>query len=141
MLSRSSIAPPANKSLFRAANWRNGFCGSSYWLLAFGFWLLAFDVLCVPPCPLWLKPFSYHRGHMGNTGEHRVNLFLLEAMMRGNLLLLGTVLAGVTMAFSQAPSSKPVSAFDQQLIDQQKQFLQAAQNKNLSIVESAVADD
>jgi hypothetical protein len=65
----------------------------------------------------------------------------LEALMRSNLLLLGTVLVGVSLAHSQAPSSKPASAFGQQLIDQQKQFLQAAQNKNPSIVESAVADD
>lgn len=61
--------------------------------------------------------------------------------MRGNLLLLGTVLVGVTLALSQAPSSKPVSGFDQKLIDQQKKFLQAAQSKNPSIVESAIADD
>ena len=34
MPSRSSIWRPGNKSQFRARNWRNGFCGSS-----FGFWL------------------------------------------------------------------------------------------------------
>jgi hypothetical protein len=78
---------------------------------------------------------------MASSGEHWVNLFFLEAIMRGNLLLLGTVVVGATLALSQTPSSKPVSAFDQQLIDQQKQFLQAAQNKNPSIVESAIADD
>jgi hypothetical protein len=61
--------------------------------------------------------------------------------MRGNLLLLGAVLISVTMALSQAPSSKPVSAFDQQLIDQQKQFLQAAQAKQTAAVDSAIADD
>jgi len=57
--------------------------------------------------------------------------------MRGNLLLLGTVLVGVTLALSQASSSKLVSAFDQQLIDQQKQFLQA----QATVVDRAVADD
>jgi hypothetical protein len=61
--------------------------------------------------------------------------------MRGILLLLGTVLVIVTLALSQAPSSKPVSAFAQQLIDQQKQFLQATQTKNATVVDRAVADD
>ena len=61
--------------------------------------------------------------------------------MRGILLLLGSVLVSVTLAFSQAPSSKPVSAFDQQLIDQQKQFLQAIQTKQATVVDRAVADD
>jgi hypothetical protein len=56
-------------------------------------------------------------------------------------LLLGTVLISVTMALSQTPSSKPVSAFEQQLIDQQKQFLQAIQTKQATVVERAVADD
>jgi hypothetical protein len=62
-------------------------------------------------------------------------------MMRGNLLLLGTILVGVTLALSQAPSSKLVSTFDQQLIDQQKQFLQATQAKQTTVVDRAVADD
>jgi hypothetical protein len=61
--------------------------------------------------------------------------------MRSILLLLGTVLVSVTLVLSQAPSSKPVSAFDQQLIDQQKQFLQATQTKQASVVDRAVADD
>lgn len=61
--------------------------------------------------------------------------------MRSVLLVLGTVLVSVTLAFSQAPSSKPLSAFDQQLIDQQKQFLQATQTKNTTVVDRAVADD
>lgn len=61
--------------------------------------------------------------------------------MRGILLLLAAVLVSVTMALSQAPSSKPISAFDQQLIDQQKQFLQATQSKNPTAVDRAIADD
>jgi hypothetical protein len=65
----------------------------------------------------------------------------LEAIMRGILLLLGTLLISVTLALSQTPSSKPVSAFDQQLIDQQKQFLQAIQTKQATVVDRAVADD
>jgi hypothetical protein len=65
----------------------------------------------------------------------------LEAIMRGILLLLGTVLVSVTLALSQTPSSKPVSAFDQQLIDQQKQFLQATQSKQTTAVDRTIADD
>ena len=61
--------------------------------------------------------------------------------MRSVLLLLGTVLVNVALALSQPPSSKPVSAFDQQLIDQQKQFLQAIQTKQATVVDSAVAED
>jgi hypothetical protein len=61
--------------------------------------------------------------------------------MRGILLLLGTVLVSVTLALSQTPSSKPVSAFDQQLIDQQKQFLQATQSKNATVADRVIADD
>src|ERR1700730_8422582 len=78
---------------------------------------------------------------MASSGEPRVHLFLLEAIMRGNLVLLGTVVVGATLALSQTPSSKPVSAFDQQLIDQQKQFLQATQAKQTSVVDRSVADD
>ena len=70
-----------------------------------------------------------------------VILFLLEALMRDILLPLGTVLVSVTLALSQTPSSKPVSAFDQQLIDQQKQFLQAIQAKQTTVVDRSVADD
>ena len=61
--------------------------------------------------------------------------------MRSIVLLLGTVLVSLTLALSQAPSSKPVSAFEQQLIDQQKQFLQAAQAKQATVVARAVAND
>ena len=61
--------------------------------------------------------------------------------MRGNLLVLGTLLVSMTLALSQAPSPKPASAFDQQLIDQQKQFLQAVQTKNATVVDRAVADN
>ena len=61
--------------------------------------------------------------------------------MRSNLFLLGTVLVSVTLALSQTPSPKPVSGFDQELIDQQKRFLQAAQSKNPSMVDGAIADD
>jgi hypothetical protein len=53
--------------------------------------------------------------------------------------LLCAAILGVTLASAQ--TSKPVSAFEQQLIDQQKQFLQATQSKNSTEVGRAIADD
>ena len=44
-------------------------------------------------------------------------------------------------ALAQSPSSKPLPAYDRQLIDQQKQFLQMAQAKDPAAVERAIADD
>jgi hypothetical protein len=61
--------------------------------------------------------------------------------MRGVLVQFGVVLICTTLALSQAPSSPPLSAFDQQLIDQQKQFLQAAQTKDATDIDHAIADD
>jgi hypothetical protein len=61
--------------------------------------------------------------------------------MRGILQLLATVFFSVTLVFSQAPSSNPISAFDKQLIVQQKRLLQATESKNSTAVEHAVADD
>ena len=59
--------------------------------------------------------------------------------MQRILLLLAAVLVSVTVALSQTP--KPVSAFDRELIEQQKQFLQATQAKNPIAVNRAIADD
>jgi hypothetical protein len=53
-------------------------------------------------------------------------------------LLCAAILVGT---LSVAQTSKPLSAFDQQLIDQQKQFLHAIESKDASAVERAVADD
>jgi hypothetical protein len=58
--------------------------------------------------------------------------------MRTTSLLCAAILA-VTLAPAQ--TSKPISAFDQQLIDQQKQFLQATQAKDSAAVNRAIADD
>jgi hypothetical protein len=55
-------------------------------------------------------------------------------------LLVALILGCMPFGLSQT-SAKPVPAFDQQLIDQQKQFLQAVQAKNAAFVERAVADD
>jgi len=58
--------------------------------------------------------------------------------MRPTSLLCATVLTA-TLALAQTP--KPVSAFDQQLIDRQKQFLQATRSKDATVVDRAIADD
>jgi hypothetical protein len=47
----------------------------------------------------------------------------------------------LTSSLALAQTSKPLSAFDEQLIDQQKQFLQAIQSKNSAAVADAIADD
>jgi hypothetical protein len=47
----------------------------------------------------------------------------------------------LTSGLALAQASKPLSAFEEQLIDQQKQFLQAVQSKNSAAVEGAIADD
>jgi hypothetical protein len=57
--------------------------------------------------------------------------------MRSAFLLCAILTA--TLAFTQ--TSRPASAFDQQLIDQQKQLLQAAESKNQPAIDHAVADD
>lgn len=58
--------------------------------------------------------------------------------MRSTSLLCATILT-TTLALAQ--TSKPVSAFDQQLIDQQQQLLQATQSKDATAVDRAIADD
>ena len=47
----------------------------------------------------------------------------------------------LTATLALAQTSKPVSAFDQQLIDQQKQLLQATQSKDGTAVDRTIADD
>ncbi|MGD0792372.1 MAG: nuclear transport factor 2 family protein [Terriglobales bacterium] len=58
--------------------------------------------------------------------------------MRSTSLLCAAIL---TVSLAWAQTSKPISAFDQQLIDQQKQFLEAIQSKNTTVVGRATADD
>jgi hypothetical protein len=53
--------------------------------------------------------------------------------------LLCTAILTATLALAQ--TSKPVSAFDRQLLDQQQQLLQATQSKDASAVDRALADD
>lgn len=58
--------------------------------------------------------------------------------MRSTFLLC-TAIFTVTLVAAQ--TAKPLPAFDQQLIEQQKQFLQATQTKNPTAVDRAIADD
>ena len=61
--------------------------------------------------------------------------------MRSILSALGVVLFGASLAFAQPPSSRPLSAFDQQVIDQEKPFLQTGQSTNQALLDRAVADN
>jgi len=58
--------------------------------------------------------------------------------MRSTSLLCATIL---TASLALAQTSKPISAFDRQLIDQQQQLLQATQSKDAPAVDRAIADD
>jgi hypothetical protein len=58
--------------------------------------------------------------------------------MRPTAQLCATILTA-TLALAQ--TSKPASAFDRQLVDQQQQLLQATQSKDASAVDRAIADD
>jgi hypothetical protein len=58
--------------------------------------------------------------------------------MRSTFLLCAIFLS---LALASAQTSKPISLFDQQLIDQQKQFLQANEDKNAAVLRHSVADD
>lgn len=60
--------------------------------------------------------------------------------MRAVLIVLGTILVSASALHSQALSSNP-AGFAGQLIDREKQFLEAAKNKNLTVVERGIADD
>lgn len=57
------------------------------------------------------------------------------------LSLLSVMLMAVSLTFAQTPAAKPLSPFEQELISNQKQFIQAQQEKNVAYVAQAVADD
>jgi hypothetical protein len=58
-----------------------------------------------------------------------------------SLSLLCMMVVGVSFVFAQAPRAKPLSPFEQELIGNQKQFLQAWQEKNAALVSKTVSDD
>ncbi len=47
----------------------------------------------------------------------------------------------VSTSLARGPSSKQVSAFDQEIIDQEKHFLEAESKKDAGALEAAVAED
>jgi hypothetical protein len=54
-------------------------------------------------------------------------------------LLLSAILMSTVLAFAQTP--KPLSAFDQELVNNEKQFVQALQDKNAAYVDRTVSED
>ena len=55
--------------------------------------------------------------------------------------LLCIMVVGVSSVFAQAPPAKALSPFEQELIGNQTQFLQAWQEKNAALVSQAVSND
>ncbi len=55
--------------------------------------------------------------------------------------LLVVTLMAVSLSFAQTPAAKPLSPFEQELVNNQKQFIAAWQEKNVAYVDQAVAED
>lgn len=55
--------------------------------------------------------------------------------------ILSVVLLSVSLAVAQAPQSKPLSAFEQELVNNQDRYVQAVADKNIAYVNQAIADD
>jgi hypothetical protein len=60
--------------------------------------------------------------------------------MLRTLSIFAVSLACIGAAQAQTPSSRP-SAFEQEMVDQQKHFLQATTHKDAAIVDASVAED
>jgi hypothetical protein len=58
-----------------------------------------------------------------------------------SISLLCAVVVSITLAFAQSPAPKTLSPFEQELVNNEKQFMQALQDKNVSYVTQAVSDD
>ena len=58
--------------------------------------------------------------------------------MRRNLLL-SAVLISTALVYAQTP--RPLSAFEQELVSSEKQFVQALEDKNVAYVTQTVSDD
>lgn len=56
-----------------------------------------------------------------------------------SISLLGAVVVSVSLAFAQTPKS--LSPFEQELVNNEKQFMQAMQNKDVAYVSQIVSDD
>jgi hypothetical protein len=55
--------------------------------------------------------------------------------------LLCAVIVSISVAFAQTPQSKPLSPFEQEVVNNENQFMQALANKDVAYVSQAVADD
>jgi len=55
--------------------------------------------------------------------------------------ILSAVLISVSLSLAQTPQSKPLSPFEQELINNENQFMQALAEKNVAYVSQSVADD
>ncbi len=58
-----------------------------------------------------------------------------------SILLLCAVTVSVALAFAQAPAAKAMTPFEQELVNNQQQFMRALQEKNLTLVNQTVAAD
>jgi hypothetical protein len=58
-----------------------------------------------------------------------------------SVFLLCVLVIGVSLAFAQVPQAKRLSPFEQELVDNEKQFVQAFQEKNVAYVNQAVGED
>jgi hypothetical protein len=55
--------------------------------------------------------------------------------------LLCTIVISVALAWAQTPAARPLSPFEQELVNNEKQFMQALQEKNVAYVNQSVSDD
>jgi hypothetical protein len=51
------------------------------------------------------------------------------------------MIVGVSVAFAQVPSSTPLSPFEQELVNNEKLFIEACQTKNVAYVSQSVSND
>jgi len=58
-----------------------------------------------------------------------------------SMSLLCAVVISVALAFAQTPAPKPLSPFEQELVNQDTQFIQALKDKNAAYVSQIVSDD
>jgi hypothetical protein len=58
-----------------------------------------------------------------------------------NILLPCAIFVTASIALAQVQPSKPLSPFEQELVNNQSQFMQALEQRNVGYVKQAVADD
>jgi hypothetical protein len=64
-----------------------------------------------------------------------------EDFMLRTLTILAVILASISVAHAQTPATRQPSAFEQEMIDQQKHFLLATLHKDAAVVDASVAED